>query len=107
MINWKHPLKEKPKDGERIYYIDWHWKLDIPCSFQIMGGIFKDYSDVRNEQNEWCTHDKVEEDDYHGGGSCGMDWPLDELEMTDCNHVGGWCYSTDISLPEWLLDEKS
>ena len=92
MINWRHPLKEKPKNGQGVFYIDWHYKNEIPGSYQIIGGTYTEYQDGKAF---------VEELDEHGGGCFSMPWPENEYDV-DCNHVVAWVPAEEINLPDWL-----
>jgi hypothetical protein len=100
MINWRNPLKELPEQGEKIFYVDWHWKMLIPGSYKIIGGTFEKSN--AQQLRDGVRH-RVDEWDEHGGGGAYLDWPRDEDEMLDCDYVGAWCPASEINLPEWLL----
>jgi hypothetical protein len=94
MINWRHPLQERPISGQKVFVIDVHWKKQIPGSFWIIGGTYQEHS----------GHGAVWENDDHGGGSDSIDWPVTDLDLKDGGSiVGAWVPANEINLPKWLV----
>lgn len=96
MINWRHPLKERPKVGQCIAYVDWHWKQQ-PASYHILSGY---YREADNGEAMVC------EEDEHGGGSAYNEWPISEAHMGNCDLVGAWVPIEEIGFPIWLMPKE-
>lgn len=93
-INWRDPLKETPKDKQKIWYLEYHWKVQIPGSFRIKGGEFRVSPNGEME---------VANIDDFGQGCEYFPWAL---HYYDCNLVGAWVPMDEINLPKWLFEEK-
>lgn len=92
-MNWRHPLKELPADGQDIFFIEYHWSLRVPGSFRINGGTFR----------RGAHYDYVCNDDDMGEGCQYWPWPTHAL---DCSYLGAWVPAVEINLPDFLLKEE-
>lgn len=78
MINWKDPNKEKPKEGDSVVALNFHWKARFPSSMEIIGGEVE----YNNDGDRW----RVQTMDDSGHGS----WAL------DAEDVKAWCYASEF-----------
>jgi len=102
-VPWKNPLVNVPPDGAKVFAIDWHWKQEIPGSYQIVGGVVQHHED-RNE----ITLYQIDE---FGAGSQRWHFPTKDNEfyndVRNCNCLGGWCYAEELNLPYWLKEDEN
>jgi len=91
VINWRNFRDEQPKNGQQVFCLGIHWKLNFPGSFRIYGGtVEKNYFNnepvyrvaTDDDFGEGCwSVDLVE--DYQGGGSESASYwiPASELNV--------------------------
>jgi hypothetical protein len=90
MINWRNPLKVRPKDGQQIFYLEFHSKLK-PGSFEIKGGEFESHP----------TGDIVCNNDDFGEGTQTFEWPTDSIHQ---DAVAAWIPYEELNLPGWVVN---